>query len=265
MGVGGLVAWAVGMFRPTAPKGKGVFVRSLIGDTPTPASMVQRVRDLDLDWVALIGESKSGQVLTHYPERLPAYVDALKSAGIQVWLWGWPFPVDVDTFADELGTLARDLGVAGIIVNAEKPFYHPRHADAARRLMTQLKKKSGGRAVGLSSYGGGPPWHPRFPWAAFAETSDFGMPQIYDSHHKLPREYPRMSMESWKRAGFKNLGPTWGASNRHSPEQMADIAARTPITDGAASWWTFDHALKSNARSGFIRAYPLPKDEELVA
>ncbi len=174
VGVGAAVAWAVGLFRPKAPKGKGAFVRSLIADTPTPASMVERVRDLDLQWVALIGESKSGQVSTYYPERLPAYVAALKSAGIQVWLWGWPFPVDVDTFASELGGLAKDLGVAGVIVNAEKPFYHPRHADAGRRLMTQLKKKSGGRAVGFTSYGAGPPWHPKFPWAAFSETSDFG-------------------------------------------------------------------------------------------
>lgn len=264
-GVGAVVLWVAGVFRPKAPKGKGIFVRSLIGDTPTPASMVERVRDLGLQWVALIGESKSGQVSTHYPERLPAYVSALKSAGIKVWLWGWPFPEDVDGFASEMGQLARDLDVSGVIVNAEKPFYHHRHAAAARRLMTQLKKQSGGRPVGLTSYGGGPPHHPRFPWAAFAETSDFGMPQIYDTKHRLPREYPTQSMESWKRAGFGPLVPIWGASNRHTPEQMADIAARTPITNGGTSWWTFDHAIKSRGRSAVVRGYLLPDREEQLA
>lgn len=81
---GGLVAWAAGAFRAKAPKGKGIFVRSLVADTPTPADMVRRVKQLDLDWVALIGEDTSGQVSTYYPDRLPAYVDALKRAGVKV-------------------------------------------------------------------------------------------------------------------------------------------------------------------------------------
>ncbi len=91
------------------------------------------------------------------------------------------------------------------------------------------------------------------------------MPQIYDSQHKLPRSYPRQAMESWERAGFKRNVPIWGASNRHTPAQMLDIAARTPITDSAASWWTFDHALKSKDRSAAVRAYLLPDGKELAA
>lgn len=143
-------------------------------------------------------------------------------------------------------------------MNAEKPFYSQRHADAARELMRKTKAAAGGRPVGLTSFGGGPPYHPRFPWKAFAETSDFGMPQIYDTHHRLPRSYPTMSVRSWKEAGFSPIVPIWGASNRHTPEQMFDIAARTPVTDDAVSWWTFDHAIKSPARTSVVRSYFIP-------
>lgn len=267
LGGGVLAAGVAWLFRSKAPRGKGFFVRSLVscsGFCKTPEQMADKLKSLGISWVALAGEDKSGQVSTIYRERLPEYVRALKRAGIRVWLWGWPTPGDIDGFANQVGGLARELGAEGVIVNAEKPFYHPRHADAARELMRRTKAASGGKPIGLTSYGGGPPHHPKFPWAAFAETSDFGVPQIYDSHHRLPSDYPKDSVASWTKAGFPRIVPIWGASSKHTPEQMLDIASRTPITDKGAGWWTLDHALHNKGRTAAVAAYLLPKGGEVA-
>lgn len=245
--------------RSTSPRGKGVFVRSLVADTPTPASMVDVARDLGLGWVALAGEEPSGQVSTIYPDRLPAYADALHRAGVQVWLWGWPVSTssaDVDAFVQQLGGLARQLDAEGVIVNAERPFYdfdgspEPAAIEAARRIVDGLHAY--GVPVGLTSYGSGPVWHPGFAWAGF-EGVDFGMPQIYDTLHRLPRDYPSDAIAAWQRAGFDVNVPLLGASFNHTPEQMRDILARTPVPNGAVGWWTLDHALNSRGRTAVIR------------
>lgn len=268
LGAGLLALGGAWLLRPKAPRGKGVFVRSLVscsGFCKTPEGMAAKLKSLGISWVALIGEDESGQVSTMYPELLPEYVRALKRAGLQVWLWGWPFPGQVDAFASKVGGLARELDVAGVIVNAEKPFYHSRHAAAARDLMQKTKAASGGKPIGLTSYGGGPPHHPRFPWAAFAETSDFGIPQIYDTLHRLPSDYPSDSVAAWKRAGFRTVVPIWGASGAHTPAQMLDIASRTPITDKGAGWWTLDHALRNEGRASVLSSYMLPKERAEIA
>lgn len=272
--LGGLAAAAVAaaglawIYRSKAPRGKGFFVRSLVkcsGFCKTPEAMAAKLRELGIDWVALAGEDESGQVATIYPSKLPAYVKALKRAGIKVWIWGWPTPERTDQFAAQVGGLARELDAAGVIVNAEKPYYSPKHADHAREVMRKTKAASGGKPIGLTSYGGGPPWHPRFPWAAFVETSDFGVPQIYDSQHRLPRDYPSDAVAAWKRAGFRTIVPIWGASSAHTPMQMLDIASRTPITDKGAGWWTLDHALHNKDRTAAVAAYILPSGRQEVA
>ena len=250
--------------RGKSPTGKGVFVRSLVGNTPTPEVMAAVVTDLGLQWVALAGESRSGQVATIYPDRLPAYVDALQSAGVEVWLWGWPVSTsdaDVDWFVAQLGGLAVQLGAAGVIVNAERPFYNvgasapdPAEVRAARRLVDGLHAY--GIPVGLTSYGGGPPWHPAFAWAGF-EEADFGVPQIYDSLHRLSKDYPTKSIEAWRRAGFSRLVPLLGASARHTPSDMREHLRRTPVPSGALGWWTLDHALRSPGRTAVVRDYQI--------
>ena len=246
------------------PRGKGVFVRSLINDTPTPASMVAVAEDLGLQWVALAGEDRSNQVASIYRDRLPAYVAALQRAGVQVWLWGWPQSPDdaeVDWFVQQLGGLAEQLDVAGVIVNAERPFYNvgrskpdPVDVAAAERLVAGLQKY--GKPIGLTSYGSGPPWHPAFAWQGF-EGVDFGVPQIYDSKHRLPRDFPTVAVRNWQAAGFARNVPLLGASFNHTAEQMVDMLARVPVPDGALGWWTLDHALNSRSRTDVLREYKI--------
>ena len=247
--------------RPAVPQGKGVFVRSLIADTPTPESMVAVARDLDLGWVALAGDDTSNQVSTIYEDRLPAYVSALQNAGVQVFLWGWPDNAtdgEIEQISAQLGTLGQELDVDGLIINPERPFHSlksrpdPYLAAQARKMMKKLRAY--GLPIGMTSYGSGPPWHPGFPWEAFADI-DFGMPQIYDSKHRLPPEYPTIGVRNWQNAGLVPIIPLLGASNRHLPAQMRDIADRTPTPADAVGWWTLDHALKSKGRTAMIRNY----------
>ena len=246
------------------PVGKGVYVRAVgskhIGGSPEVA--IARLRWLGCQWaaLALVWQKSDGTTKRYFVgATLAKYAEALHNAGIQVWLWGWPDKNRVAAFADECRAALEVPAVRGIIVNAEQPMYRA-HTET-QWLATELRRQCDARmkALGLVSYGGGPAFHPAFPWEPWAQTCDFGQPEIYDMNNSLGLSYPAQAVEGWLRAGFRHIVPLWGASNKHTPAQMTSIINRTPIVDAAAGWWDLYWLMKSKARAAVVQGTTLPE------
>lgn len=254
-GAGGLAVWIWRRER-RLPRGKGAFVRGLTAEG-TAAQLVVKARELGLTWLALAGESWSGQVATHYPQLLPMYVDALEKAGIAVYLWGWPLSADT---AAQLGAEARRVRARGVIFNLEKQVYPGQSADVLRHLQSsalrsaEVKRwvgaaaKASGGPVGVISYPD-PTIHPAFPWEGVRGAA-FGMPEVYGDN--LSTELIVRGVRRWNElTGY--VVPIWGGSSEHTPDEMRAIVARTPRPEKAGGWWTLDYVLASAGRSAAVR------------
>lgn len=73
---------------------------------------------------------------------------------------------------------AIDLGIDGLVVNAEHEYKEPNKAVAASRYMKILRNNLGSMPLALSSYRY-PSYHARFPFTNFLEYCDYNMPQVY--------------------------------------------------------------------------------------
>ena len=239
------------------PAGKGIFVQSVERATSkgTPAALAARAQDLGLAWVTLL-------TIWQHDDRdriynlVPEAIAACARVNVGVWLWGWPHhgASRIDRFVMHTAQLFEANAVDGIIMNAEKPLYG--RPDPARELCKQIRGRLPDAAIGLSSYGN-PKFHPRFPWAPFAEICNFGMPQIYDMNHDQAASYPQQCMKGWRDVGFVGtsgdiLVPTWGASKAHTAAQMRDIIERTPKAP-ACAWWDLNWLRTSTARADVVR------------
>ena len=113
---------------------------------------------------------------------------ALRQAGITVWGWGFAYGsgVNMDMQAHRLAGRVRQFGLDGVVINAEdfgaRLWSSAGGADRARRYMSTLKNDlagvQGGVLTALSSYRFISA-HQNFPFAAFMETCDIAMPQVY--------------------------------------------------------------------------------------
>lgn len=246
------------------PKGKGVFVQTVKRATKggKAGDLAEFAVDLGLDWAMLL-------CLWQHDDRNRFYLDvnsaaaALRVRDIEPWIWGWPHPDRIDIFVAHMADMLESTKAAGIVLNVEKPFYgrawrkKPRHAKAAIELMTKLRARVGEAVpIGLSSYGAKHAHESSFPWTQFAAQCDFGMPQIYDSKHKYGPEYPQRCMDSWRK-DFEIVLPTWGASKAHTPQQMREMATRTPLAP-AVSWWDCNHLRYSAGRQKVVAQYEMP-------
>lgn len=247
--------------RTTTPRGKGVYVRS-VAHADSPQHMVDLCRAMGLKWAALLyaWQKPDRKTIFYYLDRLPSYADALKSAGIDVWLWAWPEPGQGLELARVYYSLARRCHSQGLILNPEKPFYGKSNA-LARQVMRDCRLT--GAKIGVTTYGGGPVNHPGFPWQGFS-SADFGAPQFYDTSHKYDETHVARWIRSWIDGGFRTLAPIWGASSAHTPEQMRIEAAQTlaaartvGIPIRAASWWDFYHLEKSEKRRRAVTSISL--------
>lgn len=239
------------------PAGKGIFVQTVERATSkgTPAAVAARAQDLGLSWVALL-------TLWQHDDRdriynlIPETIAACARVNVGVWLWGWPHhgASRIDRYVLHTAELFEANAVDGIILNAEKPLYG--RPGPARELCKQIRERLPDTAIGLSSYGY-PKYHPRFPWAPFAEICDFGMPQIYDMNHDQGPSYPQNCMKAWRDVGFRRpsaeiLVPTWGASKAHTAAQMREMIERTPRAP-ACCWWDLNWLRSSTARADVVR------------
>lgn len=257
----GLTAAAAGTayaLSDKTPAGKGVFIRS-VRHCGTPDQCVAAARKMGLKWVAILlaWQFTDKRSTVYLNTDLVAAAKAFRRAGIKVWLWAWPVPGK----AAELVSLydsARAGGVKprGFILDPEGPYYGKRHELAAHQdleLVESLRVP-----IGVTTYGGGPPMHPSFAWNVWART-DFGIPQIYDSKHRLGADYPRKSLESWRAAGWKTVIPAWGASNKHSAPDMVWHIEQTPPMYRAACWWDLYWLMLSAKRRQVVADMRIPR------
>lgn len=239
------------------PLGKGIFVRTVSRATlaGTPGQLAAQAVDLDLEWVALIA-------IWQHPDRSKVYENLVEPAAClhesdrDVWIWGWPDPNrDPAEFATEMAFAASETNARGLIINAEKPYYRkPRQAEQLCQMLVRAVGTE--MPIGLSSYAA--TWfHGRFPFRVFSHFCDFGMPQIYDTKHRMPADYPQRAFDGWREHGFKRIVPTWGASMAHTPQCMRDIINRTPAAR-AVCWWDMHNVRHSRRRQDVISEYQLP-------
>src|SRR5690606_29664956 len=116
-----------------------------------------------------------------------ALLQALRAAGITVWGWAFVYGEGIapETQADVFARRARQLGLRGLVVNAEdlgeRRWSLPGGSDRARQYMSALRGALAGVegiTLALSSYRF-PQSHPFFPFAAFMADCDIAMPQVY--------------------------------------------------------------------------------------
>lgn len=246
---------------PPLPVGKGMFVRA-VAHGGGPELFAKRCAWMGLRWVAIqaVWQHSNGTATVNPTRELPQYGDALRSAGVTPWVFGWPRPEARAFFIEKCMVALHKLGggPGGVIINPESPWYRDQRDNAAR-FVSELRTALGGLPLGMTSYGGGPPNHPPFPWAEFAEC-DFGMPQVYSADGDAPARWVRW----WTQAGYRCVPVLAAYPVARTPEQMADIAARTPLPMGAVCWWDLYWLLGAGGgkrRTDFVRQYYVPGAE----
>jgi len=263
-----LTALAVGVGTAAAiapdrsPKGKGVFVRS-VRHCGTPEECADWAKSLGLEWVAILlaWQYDHKRSTVYLNSDLPAYTREFRKRGIKVWLWAWPVPGKSWELI-ELYTRARRAGIRseGFILDPEGPYYGRRFRDDAIRDLRNWQLLN--VPIGITTYGGGPANHPSFNWDVWV-NSDFGIPQIYDSHHRLGPNYPAFAIKEWRDAGWKRIVPAWGASDAHTPDQMRSIIDRTPAVYKGCCWWDLYWLIRSKRRSAVVREMKIERPMRL--
>jgi len=237
-----------------------VFVRHVRhgGD---PSLFTERCKWLGFKWVmlqAIWQKPDSRDTVINDPVETAEYAAALRDAGITPWVFGWPRPEskNIVQFVDAVERARSMAAAAGVVINPEAPWFGMR--TQAVQLMHALRQAMPSSSrIGMTSYGGGPPNVPAFPWSEFA-SADFGVPQIYDTKHSLGPDYPQRSVRRWIAGGYPVVVPAWGASSAHTPAQMLDIASRTPLPVSACCWWDLYWILQSRGRANAVRDFVIP-------
>lgn len=242
----------------TMPRGKGVFIRKL-SRLGTPDEVAELVASMDIDYVIIhvIWQHSRTDTRTFNLEDLPDYAAAFRRRGVRIWLWGYPDAGAIDLFVDTMAGAGRLVDADGFIVDAEGGVYWAT-PEQAKQLTSGLRKASGGRPVGLSTYPW-PPFHPPVPYSTYAEEADFGAPMMYDWDLKHdPSDY-RERIEAWQDLGFAGVMPVWGASPKTTVEEMRYISEGTPVPNGAVAWWDLYHLKWKPEKQAFIRDYRVPR------
>src|SRR5690606_26944738 len=195
-----------------------------------------------------------------------ALLQALRAAGITVWGWAFVYGEGIapETQADVFARRARQLGLRGLVVNAEdlgeRRWSLPGGSDRARQYMSALRGALAGVegiTLALSSYRF-PQSHPFFPFAAFMADCEIAMPQVYwvarsegDAIGNLRRCYEQYK-ELFPDRLIIPVGAAYGevygsASDRYfwssSPRQIhrfMDQARAMGLP--AVTFWSWEHA-----------------------
>jgi len=221
------------------PKGKGIFIRSF-GHTGTPSEMIDTLVNGGWDFVVV-------QIITQYvrqgaPKLLNLgdqwndHWNALKSAGIDSWVWGWPVPGQTQGYIDRLRQAKEQHPfIVGHIDDNEVDWYNQQAQAKAFAAQVTAAARSMGMGSGISTFGA--PWfHDDFPFEEFAEYYGFVNSQNYDMSNSLGPDYPTQSHDAFRDLGYKHIvpaGPGWDKT----PEQLAVLFANTPRPDGGYICW----------------------------
>lgn len=109
-------------------------------------------------------------------------VGPLKDAGLAVGAWGFCYG-NAPEAEGQAALAAIQAGAQGYIADAEGAYETPAKAPAARTFVEMVA--GGGVPTGLSSFFV-PSYHPAFPFQAFLDGMDYGVPQVYWSEAGWP-------------------------------------------------------------------------------
>jgi len=185
----------VNRLAPRIPEGAGLFVRDLDDLDPETAARW-------LPWVAVCVSVEDRKT-----NRSRAWFERYQRAGGRVAVWTW-FSTDADVISEAIA-FGASVGALWYVLNGEKEL-RGRHA-LARRLAAHARSSCDqhGLGFGLVSYSVAHTVRD-FPWRAFADLCDFGMPEIYDRRGSYDPDYPRIAIESWRDEGFRRIVPACG-------------------------------------------------------
>ena len=238
------------------PKGKGVWVHS-VKHASSPEVMVEAMKSVGADYaiIATVWQKANGEELRYALDEIPAYAEALRKAGIDVWLWGWPDSEKsrMDSFIARVSDVWKKSKASGFVLDMEDQWLSKKYDPNARYIIKELQKVG---PVGVTTYGGGPANVKSFPWKAVAEESDFGMPQIYTELSKYGVGYPGRAVKRYEEAGFKGVIPVLSASPGRDVNYMKQYQKHTPLPEGSVSYWHYYHMFRSGS-SGRKRAEAL--------
>lgn len=200
-------------------------------------------------------------------EATAGLIAALRQAGINVWGWAFAYgdPLDPQAQATIFASRARHFGLNGLVINAEdlgnRRWSLPSGAARARTYMSVLRQALDdvdGLLLALSSYRY-LRYHPSFPFAAFLESCDIAMPQVYwvtrgegdaiynlrRSHEDYHREFPDKLYIPLGAAYGEYYGQDpdryfWSASPRQIYRFMDQARA---MGLPAVTFWSWEHAL----------------------
>lgn len=223
-----------------APKGKGVFFRSL-KHAGTYENFLNDIKTLRLDWICILThwQSEDEKTLTYLNDNYIQWLYQIKKdlPHLKIWFWAWPDLWDIEGFVEYCLQFEKYEFCSGYVIDTEKAFLKQNEfAVSFVAALDKLKKPKG-----LTSYGGGEAYVPNFPWSEFSKL-DFGMPQIYDKENKLGDTYPKKSVISWSKY-FKTILPVWTGSDIHTLDQIKNIIMNTPYSAQGHAWWDY-YAIK---------------------
>jgi hypothetical protein len=162
-------------------QGKGFFISELAqceGGSPEAILLAAQAAGLSHVLVKIGEGTQASSLDTDGNDLIKPLVQTLHTANITVWGWhviSGDHPEDEAAFAVQR---LQELGLDGYVPCAGAEYETPGKEGAARAFMAAARSGLGNFPIALSAYRF-PNFHPAFPWAAFLESCDASMPQIY--------------------------------------------------------------------------------------
>lgn len=220
------------------PRRVGVFARWLSPRTHgTPTQLAARARDHGVSWVALMALGLVGsqpRERAQPVELLADYGQALREAGVDVWVWFFPLARAPERAAVVAGRALRAVGGRGLILDIERP-YRGRAAACRRLVAASLDQLTEDQGVAVTSY----PlarYHRSLPWPDMVAGA--GMPQTYTITPKSARR----AVAEWRARGHTSVVPVGPAFGPRSESRLlsylraAYLDDGVPTVDGVGIW-----------------------------
>lgn len=188
---------------PRGLAGAGLFVRQAANIDPA------RLRELGIRWVCVSIRVQRGSM-----NRDLAWYRRALAVDLVLTAFDWlPHPSTWRSGFDDAIAFARDAGCVAFILNAEKDFRGRANHAAAEAYAARADELRGDMALGLVSYSQ-PQTVRDFPWAAFAERCEIGIPEVYDREGAYDPRYDDRAIGGYREAGFRHVFPACGIYQR---------------------------------------------------
>jgi hypothetical protein len=180
---------------------------------------------------------------------VPPVRDALRQVGVSVW--GWQYVRGDNPVGEARLAISRmkELGLQGLVVNAEEEYKQRGRRDRAKRYMQELRAEFPDLPIALSSFRY-PTHHRAFPFEEFLEYCDYAMPQVYYEGAHNPEVQLERCVETYSvLRPTRPIIPTAPAyatrSWRPTPEELTRFMAKArSMGMSAANAWSWDFATR---------------------